>query len=140
MLGILYRDYSKYGLGDIFAQHVHVNYLSRAFSHRRHTRMLQTFSTTIKAAHTQHWFQVFLDAQSVITVVTSRLAYLKFEYTSFGSLICPFIATFLDELGGNRSSHRNVELQFIYLYLLQDRARLQMYMTYNLDSPLTWLE
>ena len=30
--------------------------------------------------------------------------------------------------------------EIVYLYLLQDRARLQMYMTYNLDSPLTWPE
>ncbi len=30
--------------------------------------------------------------------------------------------------------------EIIYLYLLQDRAKLQMYMTYNLDSPLTWPE
>ena len=28
--------------------------------------------------------------------------------------------------------------EIIYLYLLQGRARLQAYMTYNLDSPLTW--
>lgn len=30
--------------------------------------------------------------------------------------------------------------EIIYLYLLQERAKLQMYMTYNLDSPLTWPE
>ena len=30
--------------------------------------------------------------------------------------------------------------ELVYLYLLQDRARLQAYMTYNLDSPLTWPE
>ena len=30
--------------------------------------------------------------------------------------------------------------EIIYLYLLQNRAKLQMYMTYNLDSPLTWPE
>jgi len=30
--------------------------------------------------------------------------------------------------------------EIIYLYLLQGRARLQAYMTYNLDSPLTWPE
>ena len=30
--------------------------------------------------------------------------------------------------------------EIVYLYLLQDRAKLQMYMTYNLDSPLTWPE
>ena len=30
--------------------------------------------------------------------------------------------------------------EIVYLYLLQDRARLQVYMTYNLDSPLTWPE
>ena len=30
--------------------------------------------------------------------------------------------------------------EFIYLYLLQGRAKLQAYMTYNLDSPLTWPE
>lgn len=30
--------------------------------------------------------------------------------------------------------------EIVYLYLLQERAKLQMYMTYNLDSPLTWPE
>ena len=30
--------------------------------------------------------------------------------------------------------------EIIYLYLLQDRAKLQAYMTYNLDSPMTWPE
>ncbi len=30
--------------------------------------------------------------------------------------------------------------EIIYLYLLQGRAKLQAYMTYNLDSPLTWPE
>jgi len=30
--------------------------------------------------------------------------------------------------------------ELIYLYLLQGRAKLQAYMTYNLDSPLTWPE
>ncbi|MDG2208023.1 MAG: molybdopterin-dependent oxidoreductase [Pirellulales bacterium] len=30
--------------------------------------------------------------------------------------------------------------EIVYLYLLQDRAKLQVYMTYNLDSPLTWPE
>jgi anaerobic selenocysteine-containing dehydrogenase len=30
--------------------------------------------------------------------------------------------------------------ELVYLYLLQGRARLQAYMTYNLDSPLTWPE
>lgn len=30
--------------------------------------------------------------------------------------------------------------EVIYLYLLQGRAKLQAYMTYNLDSPLTWPE
>ncbi len=30
--------------------------------------------------------------------------------------------------------------EIIYLYLWQQRARLQVYMTYNLDSPLTWPE
>ncbi|MFP6761965.1 MAG: molybdopterin-dependent oxidoreductase [Planctomycetaceae bacterium] len=30
--------------------------------------------------------------------------------------------------------------EIVYLYLLQGRARLQAYMTYNLDSPLTWPE
>ena len=30
--------------------------------------------------------------------------------------------------------------EIVYLYLLQKRARLQVYMTYNLDSPLTWPE
>lgn len=30
--------------------------------------------------------------------------------------------------------------EVVYLYLLQGRARLQAYMTYNLDSPLTWPE
>ena len=30
--------------------------------------------------------------------------------------------------------------EIIYLYLLQERAKLQAYMTYNLDSPLTWPE
>jgi len=30
--------------------------------------------------------------------------------------------------------------EVIYLYLLQGRAKLQTYMTYNLDSPLTWPE
>ncbi len=30
--------------------------------------------------------------------------------------------------------------EIVYLYLLQRRARLQVYMTYNLDSPLTWPE
>ncbi len=30
--------------------------------------------------------------------------------------------------------------EIIYLYLLQGRAKLQTYMTYNLDSPLTWPE
>ncbi len=30
--------------------------------------------------------------------------------------------------------------EIIYLYLLQQRAKLQVYMTYNLDSPLTWPE
>ncbi len=30
--------------------------------------------------------------------------------------------------------------ELIYLYLLQGRAKLQAYMTYNLDAPLTWPE
>lgn len=30
--------------------------------------------------------------------------------------------------------------EIVYLYLLQGRAKLQAYMTYNLDSPLTWPE
>ena len=30
--------------------------------------------------------------------------------------------------------------EVVYLYLLQGRAKLQAYMTYNLDSPLTWPE
>ena len=30
--------------------------------------------------------------------------------------------------------------ELVYLYLLQGRAKLQAYMTYNLDSPLTWPE
>ena len=30
--------------------------------------------------------------------------------------------------------------EIIYLYLLQGRAKLQAYMTYNLDSPITWPE
>ncbi|MFK7820000.1 MAG: molybdopterin-dependent oxidoreductase, partial [Planctomycetaceae bacterium] len=30
--------------------------------------------------------------------------------------------------------------EIIYLYLVQGRAKLQAYMTYNLDSPLTWPE
>ena len=30
--------------------------------------------------------------------------------------------------------------EIVYLYLLQGRARLQAYMTYNLDSPVTWPE
>jgi thiosulfate reductase / polysulfide reductase chain A len=30
--------------------------------------------------------------------------------------------------------------EIVYLYLLQDRAKLQAYMTYNLDSPMTWPE
>lgn len=30
--------------------------------------------------------------------------------------------------------------EIIYLYLLQGRAKLQAYMTYNLDSPMTWPE
>ncbi|MGB7347583.1 MAG: molybdopterin-dependent oxidoreductase [Pirellulaceae bacterium] len=30
--------------------------------------------------------------------------------------------------------------EIIYLYLLQGRAKMQAYMTYNLDSPLTWPE
>ncbi len=30
--------------------------------------------------------------------------------------------------------------EIIYLYLLQGRARLQAYMTYNLDAPVTWPE
>lgn len=30
--------------------------------------------------------------------------------------------------------------EIIYLYLMQDRAKLKAYMTYNLDSPLTWPE
>ncbi len=30
--------------------------------------------------------------------------------------------------------------EVIYLYLLQNRAKLKAYMTYNLDSPLTWPE
>ncbi len=30
--------------------------------------------------------------------------------------------------------------ELVYLYLLQRRAKLQAYMTYNLDSPLTWPE
>ncbi len=30
--------------------------------------------------------------------------------------------------------------EIVYLYLQQKRARLQVYMTYNLDSPLTWPE
>jgi anaerobic selenocysteine-containing dehydrogenase len=30
--------------------------------------------------------------------------------------------------------------EIVYLYLQQQRAKLQMYMTYNLDSPLTWPE
>jgi anaerobic selenocysteine-containing dehydrogenase len=30
--------------------------------------------------------------------------------------------------------------EVIYLYLLQGRAKLQAYMTYNLDSPMTWPE
>lgn len=30
--------------------------------------------------------------------------------------------------------------EIIYLYLLQKRAKVQAYMTYNLDSPLTWPE
>lgn len=30
--------------------------------------------------------------------------------------------------------------EVIYLYLLQERAKLKAYMTYNLDSPLTWPE
>ena len=30
--------------------------------------------------------------------------------------------------------------EIIYLYLLQGRAKIDAYMTYNLDSPLTWPE
>ncbi len=30
--------------------------------------------------------------------------------------------------------------EIVYWYLKQDRARIQVYMTYNLDSPLTWPE
>ena len=30
--------------------------------------------------------------------------------------------------------------ELVYLYLLQGRAKLQAYMTYNLDSPMTWPE
>ena len=30
--------------------------------------------------------------------------------------------------------------EIIYLYLLQERAKVQVYMTYNLDSPITWPE
>ena len=30
--------------------------------------------------------------------------------------------------------------EIVYLYLLQGRAKLQAYMTYNLDSPMTWPE
>jgi len=30
--------------------------------------------------------------------------------------------------------------EIVYLYLLQGRAKLQAYMTYNLDSPITWPE
>ena len=30
--------------------------------------------------------------------------------------------------------------EIVYLYLLQERAKLRAYMTYNLDSPLTWPE
>ena len=30
--------------------------------------------------------------------------------------------------------------EIVYLYLLQGRAKMQAYMTYNLDSPLTWPE
>ncbi|MCA8953913.1 MAG: molybdopterin-dependent oxidoreductase [Planctomycetes bacterium] len=30
--------------------------------------------------------------------------------------------------------------EIVYLYLQQERARIQVYMTYNLDSPLTWPE
>ena len=30
--------------------------------------------------------------------------------------------------------------EIVYLYLLQERAKLQVYMSYNLDSPVTWPE
>ena len=39
-----------------------------------------------------------------------------------------------------RSSSSPKHKRIVYPYLQQDRARIQLYMTYNIDSPLTWPE